>query len=341
MKKIVSIITPSFNRADVVTETADSIMAQTYPHWEWVIVDDGSTDNSWEVLQSIAAKDKRIKIFKRHRNPKGACVCRNIAVEKSSGYYLMFLDTDDVLAPFCLQQRVDVMELHPDNDFAIFPMLLFKKDVNDMNILWNVDSEEDDLKRFLMADPICQGTGTLWKKNTFKEVGMWREGLAIWQDVELHVRSLLHPVKYTKHMHLDPDVYLRISDDSLSRVGYYSLPKLKSRMTVFFEVTGLFKQKGLLEAYSDALRFVGSNIIKEAIRSKWYTEANVVMKFCRDNEIFTPAEIRQFAKYRNYQQLKLYKLSPLKALQEKLHNLVTIPHTSRISAVPWKNPVSI
>src|SRR4051812_10244156 len=84
-KQVVSIITPSYNRANLVTETAESILAQTYPHWEWMIVDDGSTDNSWEVLQELSRKDSRIKIFQRDRGPKGVCVCRNIAVEKSTG----------------------------------------------------------------------------------------------------------------------------------------------------------------------------------------------------------------------------------------------------------------
>src|SRR5579875_652313 len=105
MSKVVSIITPSFNRADIVGETAASIFNQTYPHWEWVIVDDGSTDNSWEVLQQLAAKDERVKIFRRNREPKGACACRNIAIENCSGEYLIFLDTDDLLASFCLEQR--------------------------------------------------------------------------------------------------------------------------------------------------------------------------------------------------------------------------------------------
>src|SRR4051812_28957052 len=108
----------------MVGETAASIFAQTYPNWEWMIVDDGSTDNSWEVLQGFAANDSRVRIFQRDREPKGACTCRNIAVEKATGDYVIFLDTDDLLATFCLEQRVKAMDEHPDCDFVIFPMLL-------------------------------------------------------------------------------------------------------------------------------------------------------------------------------------------------------------------------
>lgn len=63
--------------------------------------------------------------FSRDREPKGACTCRNIAVENARGRYVLFLDTDDLLAPFCLAQRVAVLDSQPDLDFAVFSMLLF------------------------------------------------------------------------------------------------------------------------------------------------------------------------------------------------------------------------
>ena len=169
---IISIITPSFNRADIIHETAASIFSQTYPHWEWVIVDDGSTDNSWAKLEEYAAKDARVKIFKRDREPKGACACRNIAVEKSTGDYLIFLDTDDLVASFCLQQRMETMQQYPDCDFVIFPMLLFKEKPDDLKLLWNIDKPADDIDRILQGDAVCQGTGTLWKKSSFVDIGM-------------------------------------------------------------------------------------------------------------------------------------------------------------------------
>ena len=111
----ISIITPSFNRADIIHETAQSIFNQTYPYWEWVIVDDGSTDNSWEVINEFAAKDPRVKIYKRDREPKGACSCRNIAIERSTGSYLLFLDSDDLLASFCLEQRINAAHRYPES----------------------------------------------------------------------------------------------------------------------------------------------------------------------------------------------------------------------------------
>ncbi|HUC79687.1 MAG TPA: glycosyltransferase [Flavisolibacter sp.] len=305
MSEVVSIITPCFNRATLVTETAQSILAQTYPHWEWMIVDDGSTDNSWEVLQDLAKKDSRIRIFQRDRGPKGACVCRNIAIEKSTGEYLIFLDTDDILAPFCLEQRVKAMQEQPDKDFLIFSMLLFNKRLDDLNLLWNVDKDQDDLMRMLVNDPVCQGTGTLWKKKTFVEIGMWREDLRIWQDVELHIRSFLWPVKHGKRMDLPPDVYLRRSDDSLSRIGYHDLPKVKSRIEVYLYACERVKERNLLTEYRHGLRAMGCEIVLGMMYNNHFATADDFLNKMKSKGVYSSDEIRSLKIYLIIHRLRL------------------------------------
>ncbi len=311
MNEVVSIITPSFNRAGLVGETAASIMAQTYPHWEWVIVDDGSTDNSWELLQSLAQKDSRIKIYQRDRLPKGACTCRNLAVEKCSGSYVLFLDTDDVLAPFCLEQRVKAALQQPACDFIIFSMLLFKKELNDLNLLWNIDKDKDELMRMLINDPICQGTGTLWKKSSFQKVGLWREDLKIWQDVELHIRSFLWPLKYSKRMDLRPDVYLRMSDDSLSRVGYHLLPKVKSRIEVYKYACKTIIEKNLLPVYKKGLREMGFEIMAGMIFQRHFETGLHFLKALKQFNLFEKDEVRNIKFFLLVYKYRLYKIKSL------------------------------
>ena len=104
---MISIITPSFNRGYIIDETANSIFAQTCDNWEWIIVDDGSTDDSWERLEIFSNADKRVRIFERNREPKGACTCRNIGAEMAKGTHIMFLDTDDLISPDCIQKRME------------------------------------------------------------------------------------------------------------------------------------------------------------------------------------------------------------------------------------------
>lgn len=254
----VSIVTPSFNRVDLIDETAQSIFNQKYTNWEWVIVDDGSTDGTFEKAKQYAAQDVRVKVFSRDRVPKGACTCRNIAVEKSTGTYLMFLDTDDVLAPFCLEQRARAAEKNESKDFLIFPMLLFEEKVGDSNLLWNVDSNQNDLERILMGDPICQGSATLWKKESFLKLGMWDESLLLWQDIDLHIRAFAQKFSYKKHFELRPDLYIRTGNQSLSRTGFHSPEKLVSRVAVVKNAIDLIttKRSGGEKYYSSLNHFI-------------------------------------------------------------------------------------
>lgn len=341
MNKVVSIITPSFNRAYIVDETAQSIFNQTYPHWEWVITDDGSTDESWEKLQQYAASDSRVKIFRRDREPKGACVCRNISVERCTGDYVMFLDTDDVLASFCLEQRVKAMQENEDYDFVIFPMLLFKNKPDDTRIIWNIDKEEDDLSRILRGDAVCQGTGPLWKKTSFVSVGMWKEDLKLWQDIELHIRSLLYPVKYKKRLDLKPDVFLRTSDDSLSRVGYYSVPKMQSRISVYKDACSRVIEIGKYRQYAAPLKVMGIDVLVSAVKSGYYEGASEMIEVLQQHQIINNQELKKVKRYIAFSKAKLYKLPLLyKGVQQKVMDMGHAGDVT-ITSVKWTGEVAL
>jgi glycosyltransferase involved in cell wall biosynthesis len=106
-KPLVSIIIPTYNRAHLIGETLDSILAQTYINWECIIVDDGSTDNSFEVIELFCKKDNRIQYHKRpNSKPKGANTCRNYGFEISKGEYVNWFDSDDVMLPEFLEVKV-------------------------------------------------------------------------------------------------------------------------------------------------------------------------------------------------------------------------------------------
>ncbi|MFH6769649.1 glycosyltransferase family 2 protein [Gaetbulibacter aquiaggeris] len=108
---LVSIIIPTFNRAHLITETLDSVLAQTYTKWECVVVDDGSTDNTKSVLQNYIKKDSRIKFIERPINRlKGANVCRNYGLEHSKGDYIQWFDSDDIMLSEFLESKVKLLQ---------------------------------------------------------------------------------------------------------------------------------------------------------------------------------------------------------------------------------------
>ena len=304
----VSIITPSFNRDKLIKETAQSVFQQTYENWEWIIVDDGSTDQTWEVINEFSAKDDRVKIFKREREPKGASTCRNIAVENCRGGFLIFLDTDDLLAPFCLQQRVNAIVIKPELDFVVFPMLMFKNKPDDLQVLWNINTDEDDIERILYGDPVCQGTGTIWNKKSFVEIGMWDEQLNLWQDIELHLRSLLSGLKYSKRFDLEPDVFIRISEGSLSRKGYHSFPKFISRFCILKQVTEKIKNIGIMYKYKNAIKYMFIGIYINAVKSRFHSKVKEMLLFQANYNLFTYMELNKLRLFAFAYKIRAYSL---------------------------------
>ncbi len=105
---LVSIITPSFNSADFIGETIESIVAQTYKNWELIITDDCSTDNTVEVVERYAGNDSRIKLLRLTVN-SGAGVARNNSIRSANGRYIAFCDSDDRWHPDKLAKQLAFM----------------------------------------------------------------------------------------------------------------------------------------------------------------------------------------------------------------------------------------
>lgn len=110
-KILFSIIIPTYNRADFIKKSMESVLNQTYPYFELIVVDDGSTDNTEEVVKSIA--DTRVQYYKKKNEERGAA--RNYGFSKSSGDYIVFFDSDDLLYPHHLKSAYDLIlkNAHP------------------------------------------------------------------------------------------------------------------------------------------------------------------------------------------------------------------------------------
>lgn len=109
MTALVSIITPTFNSAKFIAATIQSVQNQTYSNWEMIIVDDGSIDNTEEIILSLIEKDTRIQFYKLNQN-SGPAVARNIGIEKAKGKYLTFIDADDIWFSGFIENSIKTIE---------------------------------------------------------------------------------------------------------------------------------------------------------------------------------------------------------------------------------------
>jgi glycosyltransferase involved in cell wall biosynthesis len=235
----VSIIIPSFNRAAIIEETLQSVQSQSYQNWECIVVDDGSTDDSIKVVESFCRKDAR---FSSHTNQrmKGAPGSRNVGIAKSKGDYLIFLDSDDLLEQNCLANRVMEFEKNSDCDFLVFSTVEFKNKLDDTNLLFNVNTTENIICRFLNLDVPWITMAAIWKRESLINVGQWNENLLSWQDWDLHLRALLKGYKYKYFSKVDN--FLR-RDNEAESIGRNSISKshLQSHLNLFEELKPLLK----------------------------------------------------------------------------------------------------
>lgn len=106
-KGLVSIITPCYNGAKYISETIDSVLAQTYKDWEMIIIDDGSKDNSAEIVRAYMEKDSRIKFLQQAN--AGSAAARNNGIRSAEGQYIALLDADDLWEPEFLAEQTAFM----------------------------------------------------------------------------------------------------------------------------------------------------------------------------------------------------------------------------------------
>jgi glycosyltransferase involved in cell wall biosynthesis len=120
----ISIIMPTYNRAAYIIETIESITGQTYSNWELIIVDDGSEDNTEEIVMRL--KDERIQFYKAGKIGIGIKL-KNIGIERASGELIAFIDSDDLWAPLKLEKQVAALQQYPDAVFSLTGGYTFKK----------------------------------------------------------------------------------------------------------------------------------------------------------------------------------------------------------------------
>lgn len=220
---MVSVIIPVFNSESTLAATLDSLLSQMYTSWEAICVDDGSTDSSLDILEKYASMDSRIRFFQRNSIAKGGSVCRNIGAKMAGGEYLIFLDADDLLAPYCIMNRLKYIE-DTELDFVVFPIGYFDHDVKKYTITNNLYSKNHFL-RFASGSPTWQTMQPIYRKDIVEKLGGFDARFPRYQDVEFGIRAMLIS-KYNIVKDANPDCFLRMSGNS----GYITVSKAKSSL---------------------------------------------------------------------------------------------------------------
>lgn len=195
---LLSLIIPTKDRRELLGETLEGLRRQTSADWEAVVVDDGSSDGTAELVEAMSGADDRFRLERPWRESRGAPACRNHGLRVSRGQWVVFLDSDDVPGPEMVAGRLAFMADRPGLDFGVSGLRVFHATPGDCPYIMNRETGEDDLERFLRHDYPWQTTGPTWRRASIEGLGGFDESYPMLQDVELHVRALAAGLRYER-----------------------------------------------------------------------------------------------------------------------------------------------
>ena len=213
---LISVVIPTFNRANTIINTLTSVQKQDYIHFECLVVDDSSEDHTKQVIEQFSAADNRFKYI-ANQNTKGAAGARNTGLKFAAGKYIMFLDSDDLLLEHALTNRVTAFKAQPELDLVIANQATLKNGL--IEYLVNIPTITDPIIRFYSLYP---RTDIPWINNTLirkdfllKAKISWQENLERYQDIQFNLHTLLAKPKY-KWLATDVDSYWVHADGETS-----------------------------------------------------------------------------------------------------------------------------
>lgn len=195
----VSVIIPTYNRANFVCEAIKSVLEQTFQDFEVIVVDDGSTDNTSDVIQCF--RDHRIKYI--YQQNSGQAAARNSGIQDSDSEYVAFLDSDDMLQPNSLEKRVQIMDKYPGVAFSYGQV--YHTDIDGhVRYLEKAHKKScilkgwEQIKLYLFYGNQTNTSTVMARRSCLEEAGMYdtgfREGS---EDLDLYIRlSKKHAVAY-------------------------------------------------------------------------------------------------------------------------------------------------
>jgi len=222
----VSVIIPTYNRAELLERAIKSVLNQTYEELELLVVDDGSSDNT----ESLVARfcDQRIKYIK-HADNIGAPATRNTGIKRSKGKYIAFLDSDDEWLPRKLEKQINIFSETEFSDIGLVytGAHLFSKPEDDP-INTQIPSHQGDIFMTLLkkGNVICGGgSAAMIKRECFDQVGLFNEDLLSGQDMEMWLRICEHySVDFVKKImvHVYFHATRRISHRVLAKRNFFN-----------------------------------------------------------------------------------------------------------------------
>lgn len=180
---LVSIITPTYNRADFIGQAIDSVLAQTYGHFELIIVDDGSEDETRELVETY--QDSRI--IYRYQENQGQSIARNLALKIARGDFICFLDSDNFWFPDKLEKSLEVFREHPEVDIVYGDGVTINESGQEIS-RENMRRYTGHIAAHMLKDNVVSMNTTMARRRCFDEMGGFSGKRRVADDYDLWLR---------------------------------------------------------------------------------------------------------------------------------------------------------
>jgi glycosyltransferase involved in cell wall biosynthesis/SAM-dependent methyltransferase len=236
---LVSVVMAAYNAADYIARAIESVLIQNYRNFELIIVDDGSTDRTADIVHGF--KDEVIKYFFKENG--GVASARNFGLRKSNGSFIVILDSDDMITPNCIARHLQVFEQHTEVDIVYCDDCNIDQEDKPISV---TNKPEYSDQNALISDLFRCGWAilpfrTCIRKSVFDKIGLYDERLIMSEDYDMVRRFVNYGLRMR---HLPAALYLRrLTANSLSR--RFNAAKAKSHFEVVRRFTETFTPKEL------------------------------------------------------------------------------------------------
>jgi len=250
-KSLVSVILPNYNSARYIELTLESILNQSYSNLEIIVVDNGSTDKSLDLIKSKILEDNRIKLIELGQNSGGPALPRNIGIRESSGSHLAFIDSDDVWHNKKISIQMNIIK-HYETQFVSCEKMDF---YDDSDILIKEEYDENDISltkvsfNKLLQKNTLSTSGVLIDKKLVKNLSFSEDKKYIAIEDYLLWLQIHENLSFSYFVNL-PLLYYRKSSNSLTplktkifiqKVLLFSLYKFSKKQSFLFRIKILIK----------------------------------------------------------------------------------------------------
>jgi len=269
---LVSVVIPTYNRVDRVVFAIDSVKRQSYPNIEMIVVDDGSTDDTRNVIENRFGDS----VIYEYKENGGASSARNQGIARSSGKYVAFLDSDDRWADNKIEKQFDFMESHPDYGISLCEISVRDVDGKQLSVsAWANNLERDGwvFESFLQNMYITCSSMFI-RRSVFDDVGLFDESLSTAEDKDLVLRI---SVRYKLYVIGEPLVQYYRSSDSLSN-NVFTGNSIKALKKIVDYAPLLHRQhEALIKRLIAAMH---CHYAEDLLFNKRYAEAREQLKQC-------------------------------------------------------------